>query len=161
DAHLADAASLQILAYLARRIGDVPVLLLIATRPNATLPTSDETATVLRPRPLTGGAPWLLAALAAQLKHDPTCRAIAPGVRPAELTPAEREIATTAAMLGDGDALVHPLIAAAIRRELTESDRARLRHLEPALNAKRWSSALLHARARLLLAEGRFEDAYS
>jgi len=167
DAHLADPSSLQILAYLARRIGDVPVLLMIATRPNATLIASQEAVTVLRPAPLTDGAPWLLAALAHQLKHDPTCRTIAPAVRQAvrrrlaELTPAEREIATTASVLGDGDALVHPLIAAAIREELTASDRARMRRLEPALNAKRWSTALLHARARLLLAQGRFEDAYA
>jgi DNA-binding CsgD family transcriptional regulator len=167
DAHHADARSLEILAYLARRSGDVPVLLMIATRPNATLIENQEPVTVLRPPPLTGGAPWLLAALAHQLKHDPACRTIAPVVQDAvrrrlsELTPTEREIATTAAVLGDGDALIHPLIAAAIREELTASDRARMRRLEPALTARRWSTALLHARARVLLAEGRFEDAYA
>ena len=167
DAHLADAASLEILAYLARRIADVPVLLMIATRPSSTLIASQESVTVLRPAPLSGGAPWLLAALAHQLKHDPACRTLAPMVqqavrrRLAELTPTEREIATTASVLGEGDALIHPLIAAAIREELTASDRARMRRLEPALMAARWSTALLHARARVLLADGRFEDAYA
>jgi DNA-binding CsgD family transcriptional regulator len=168
DAHLADAASLEILAYVARRIGDVPVLLLIATRPGAaSLGGSLRDATVLRPGPLAGGTPWLLTALAEQLRHDPTCHTLAPAVRAmvrrrlSELTPTEREIATTASVLEDGEALVHPLIAAAIRDELTPADRARMRHLEPALAAKRWSTVLLQARARLLLAEGQFEDAYA
>jgi DNA-binding CsgD family transcriptional regulator len=167
DAHLSDPASLEILAYLARRIDDVPVLLAIAARPGTRLTDSLGNATVLRPGPLTGGAPWLLSALAEQLRHDPACRTVAPAARAivrrrlSESTPAEREIATTAAVLDDGQTLAHPLIAAAIRDELTAADRARMRRLEPALVAKRWSTALLHARARLLLAEGRFEDAYA
>jgi DNA-binding CsgD family transcriptional regulator len=167
DAHLADPESLQILAYLARRIGDVPVLLAVATRPGTTIPDRLGEATGMHPQPLTGGAPWLLTALAEQLRHDPACRIVAPTVRAvvrrrlAELTPTEREMATAASVLNDGDALVHPLIAAAIRTELTASDRARLRRLEPAIIARRWSTALSHARARRLLTEGRFEDAYA
>jgi DNA-binding CsgD family transcriptional regulator len=167
DAHLADAVSLEMLAYLSRRIDDVHVLLLIATRPGAPFPGGLGDATVLRPAPLSSGAPWLLAALADQLKHDPTCRRLAPSVRNvvrrrlAELTPAERDIATTASVLGDGDALVHPLIAAAIRAEFTASDRARIRRLEPVLAARRSNTALLLARARRLLTEGRFDDAYA
>jgi DNA-binding CsgD family transcriptional regulator len=167
DAHFADSASFEMLAYLARRIDDVPVLLVIATRPGAAFTGNLGDATVLRPGPLTGGPPWLLAALADQLKHDPTGRAVAPAVRDlvrrrlAELTPTERDITTTAATLGDRDTLVHPLIAAAIREQLTAADRARLRRLEPGLAAKRWNTALLHARARRLLDEGRFEAAYA
>ena len=70
-------------------------------------------------------------------------------------------MATAASVLSDGDALVHPLIAAAIRAELTPSDRVRMRRLKPALLARRWTTALLLARARLLLSEGRFEEAYA
>jgi DNA-binding CsgD family transcriptional regulator len=142
------------------------VLLAIAARPGTPIPDTLGEAAIMRPGPLTGGAPWLLTALAEQLRHDPTCRTIAPTVRAlvrrrlAELTPAEREIATTASVLQEGDALVHPLIAAAIRAELIPSDRARMHRLEPALVARRWGTALLHARARLLLSEGRFEEAY-
>jgi DNA-binding CsgD family transcriptional regulator len=58
DAHWADAPSLRFLDYLARRLREVPIGLLVATRPNE--PDSDQqllarlasAATVLRPRPL-------------------------------------------------------------------------------------------------------------
>ena len=61
DAQWADRASLEVLAYLARRLEDVPLLLLVGARsgdPDAegdllTLLGSARSATVLRPRPLT------------------------------------------------------------------------------------------------------------
>jgi DNA-binding CsgD family transcriptional regulator len=60
DAHWADPASLQVLGYLARRLGDVPVLLAVAARPAepgvpaGALEQLTETAAarVLRPGPL-------------------------------------------------------------------------------------------------------------
>ena len=61
DAQWADRASLEVLAYLARRLEDVPLLLLVGARtgdPDAeagvlTLLGAARSATVLRPRPLT------------------------------------------------------------------------------------------------------------
>ena len=63
DAQWADRASLEVLAYLARRLEDFPLLLLVGARtgdPEAeadllTLLGSARAATVLRPRPLTAG----------------------------------------------------------------------------------------------------------
>jgi DNA-binding CsgD family transcriptional regulator len=63
DAQWADEASLEFLGYLGRRLADVPVALLVATRPvdqQRAVPiarlTTDPMAVTLRPRPLTGSA---------------------------------------------------------------------------------------------------------
>ncbi len=69
DAHWADRPSLEVLSYLARRISDVPVLLVVAYRPDVPDAASDllalledsRTGSVLSPRPLTvGGATELV-----------------------------------------------------------------------------------------------------
>jgi DNA-binding CsgD family transcriptional regulator len=61
DAHWADRPSLEVLSYLARRIGDLPLLLVVAYRPDVPDAASDllalledsRTGSVLGPRPLT------------------------------------------------------------------------------------------------------------
>ncbi len=97
DAHFADQTSLAVLAYLARRVEDLPLLLLIASRGSSdqlSVIGGSRLATVLRPQPLsprntlallrrtvphatvalgrechrdTGGNPWLLSELAREL----------------------------------------------------------------------------------------------
>ena len=60
DAQWADAASLEFLAYLARRVGDLPLALIVATRPPADTPEeriideirADPRAALVRPRRL-------------------------------------------------------------------------------------------------------------
>lgn len=64
DAHWSDLTSLQFLHYLARRVADGPIALLVATRPAPARPGSDplrallsvDGAQVLRPAPLSGPA---------------------------------------------------------------------------------------------------------
>lgn len=111
DAHWSDVPSLEALAYAARRIEDVRVLLVLASRPGAIPPGGWGPATMLHPAPLAEGTPWLLVALAHQLRYDPACRVIAPAVldlvraRLLELTPAQRAAAATLSVLqGDDDA---------------------------------------------------------
>ncbi len=59
DAHWADEPSLRALAYLARRVEELPVAIMIATRPGSDRATDsmreDPQAVVLRPGPLTPG----------------------------------------------------------------------------------------------------------
>jgi DNA-binding CsgD family transcriptional regulator len=119
DAHSADVASLRWLAYLSRRVADLPVLLAVAARrpfqPSPDLATVGEAATsgpggVLRPRPLSPGGVATL--LARELAEQPTeeladacmratagspylVRALAVQVRRAELSSA-REVAQLA-----------------------------------------------------------------
>jgi DNA-binding CsgD family transcriptional regulator len=64
DAHWFDLPSLHFLAYLARRIADLPVLLIVASRPADTEPVaellgellSDPSVELIQPPPLTGDA---------------------------------------------------------------------------------------------------------
>ena len=64
DAHWADVASLEFLAYLAPRVGELPVALVVVTRPGTGEPgewaieelRAEPTATVLRPPPLTAAS---------------------------------------------------------------------------------------------------------
>jgi DNA-binding CsgD family transcriptional regulator len=82
DAHWSDRASLEVLAYLARRVEDLPLLILVAARagyPHApsdllTLLGAARSATVMHPRPLTArGAAQLIRRLSPDTP-DATCR---------------------------------------------------------------------------------------
>jgi hypothetical protein len=121
DAQWADAASLDALAHLARRAGDVPVLVLLAARP----PVPDAlagAAPVLRPAPLsadgaarllgrapdawtarchraTGGDPWLLGELARRGAEPSASARLTVRLRLAQLTPDERAIVRAVSLL--------------------------------------------------------------
>ncbi|HEX6022726.1 MAG TPA: AAA family ATPase, partial [Solirubrobacter sp.] len=136
DAQWADRLSLEVLAYLARRAGDLALLIVVATRePDPQLSLLGN-AVVLHPAPLsprgaaqligradvalechrvTGGNPWLLAelgadAIAPEATVSPSARAVIRR-RLAELTPRERGVAEALAVIGDGAA---PHVAAAV-----------------------------------------------
>jgi len=171
DAQWSDVPSLEALAYLARRIEDVPVLLVLASRPGAISAGSWGAATMLRPAPLAEGTPWLLVVLAHQLRHDPSCRRIAPAVRDlvrrrlGELTPVQRAAAATLSVLhpeerpapgatDPGDTLAssgltdpaagrlaHPVIAAAIREELPPAELAAARAQRTLLETERGTAS--------------------
>ena len=150
DAHWADRASLQTFAYMARRIEDLPVLLVLgarATDPRAatdllSLVGAARSATTLRPAALSdigaerlirrlapdapaatcralhraaAGDPWLLSELAAQIgiagtapPSDPEAPKVTPRIRDAVarrlagLMPADRAVAATLAVIGEG-----------------------------------------------------------
>ena len=113
DAQWADRLSLEVLAYLARRVEDLPLLIVVATREGDPQLSLLGTATVLHPAPLTprgaaaligradvahechratGGNPWLLSelgpdAISSDVVVSPSARAVVRR-RLAELTPA-------------------------------------------------------------------------
>jgi predicted ATPase len=74
DAHWADVASLRFLGYLARRLDELPVALVVATRPAESPPTvaelaTEPTARLLRPGPLSVAA--VAALVRAGMGEDP------------------------------------------------------------------------------------------
>ncbi len=81
DAQWCDGPSLKILAYVARRVGDVPVLLVVATRPDDPEATADAIslvgggprATVLRPQPLSAAGAAVLLRRAAPDASEGLC----------------------------------------------------------------------------------------
>jgi DNA-binding CsgD family transcriptional regulator len=80
DAHWADLPSLRFIDYFARRVEELPVLLLVAVRPTETSEllrglSADASATVLRPAPLTAGAAaGVVRALLGEDAADEFCR---------------------------------------------------------------------------------------
>ena len=138
DAQWADRLSLEVLAYLARRAEDLPLLIVVATRECDPQLSLLGTATVLHPAPLTvrgaallmpdapaavahdchratGGNPWLLAelgesAIAAAPVVSPQARSVVRR-RLAELTPRDRGVVAALAVIGDGAA---PHVAATV-----------------------------------------------
>jgi DNA-binding CsgD family transcriptional regulator len=136
DAQWADRLSLEVLAYLARRVDDLPLLIIVATRECDPQLSLLGTATVLQPAPLTprgaalligrpelalechrvtGGNPWLLSELGAdaispEVTVSPSARAVVRR-RLAELSPRDRGVAEALAVIGDGAA---PHVAAAV-----------------------------------------------
>ena len=135
DAQWADQLSLEVLAYLARRVEDVPLLIVLATREADPQLSLLGNVTVLHPAPLTlrgtaqligradiasechratGGNPWLLAelgadAIAADVAVSPSARAVVRR-RLAELSPRDRGVAEALAVIGDAA----PHVAAAV-----------------------------------------------
>jgi DNA-binding CsgD family transcriptional regulator len=152
DAQWCDRASLEVLSYLAHRVADLPLLILVGARVRDSRAADDllsllggaGAATVLRPPPLTlrgaarlirrrapgtpiklcreihsavGGDPWLLGELAERVRvhgaavlepPESADQLVAASTRTvvrrrlAELSPADRRVASALAVLGDG-----------------------------------------------------------
>ncbi len=135
DAQWADQLSLEVLAYLARRVEDLPLLIVLATREADPQLSLLGSVTVLHPAPLTlrgtaqlvgradiaaechratAGNPWLLAelgadAIAADVAVSPSARSVVRR-RLAELSPRDRGVAEALAVIGDAA----PHVAAAV-----------------------------------------------
>jgi hypothetical protein len=135
DAQWADQLSLEVLAYLARRVEDLSLLIVLATRETDPQLSLLGNVTVLHPAPLTlrgtaqligradiasechratGGNPWLLTelgadAIAADVAVSPSARAVMRR-RLAELSPRDRGVAEALAVIGDAA----PHVAAAV-----------------------------------------------
>ena len=141
DAQWADRASLEVLAYLGRRVEDLPLLIVVAARggdPLLSLLGTARSATVLNPAPLsprgaallmpgtpdtvarechraTAGNPWLLSELGAEaISANPAVTPSARSVvrrRLAELSPRDRAVVEALAVIGDSGP---PHVAAAV-----------------------------------------------
>ena len=132
DAQWADRGSLEVLSYLARRIDDAPVLILVAARPAASgvlaVLGGGRRATILHPQPLTrSGAVALMRRMAPDTSIRACCDAHqAAAGNPWLLGELARQIGTHGPELierADPDAL-HPTVAArdTVRRRLAELD---------------------------------------
>ena len=123
DAQWADQPSLDVLAYLARRIDDLPLLLVVASR--TALPL--RSATVLRPQPLTPAGSARLIRRSRPFATGDECAALHTAAegnpwlltggnddvrrRLVELSPRDRAVAEALAVIGDG---AEPHVVAAV-----------------------------------------------
>jgi DNA-binding CsgD family transcriptional regulator len=141
DAHWSDHASLEVLSYLARRIDDLPVLIVLATRAEYPGPAADlvtlmggvRTSTIMHPQPLTAsGAVRLIHRLAplTPVKICCDCQAAVEG-NPWLLTELARQFAA-GGLSGTAAHTATPVARNVVRRRLAELP-ARYRGLAAAI----------------------------